>query len=190
MPGGGLVDVCVGTGPQRGADNTEAAYLARPATGLEFDDRGGSMALWFMVRHCAQQRFVDTACDQYELRSTFVCFSLPRATATGQSFPCILPPPPRACHLKRAWVLGRWNVSGSAGGSRWRRRCPRCSLLGSELGVRRAAAVESSTLVARGAGEDVSGGLLFESADLSMLGGWYNNVPCSAVTFSKDTSAG
>ena len=44
----GLVDVCAGTGPQRGANNTARAYINRPAVS-GFDDRGGSMALWFAV---------------------------------------------------------------------------------------------------------------------------------------------
>lgn len=44
----GLIDVCTGTGPQRGIDNTARAYLGRAAVS-GFDDRGGSMALWFAV---------------------------------------------------------------------------------------------------------------------------------------------
>jgi rhamnogalacturonyl hydrolase YesR len=44
----GLVDVCAGTGPQRGEHNTAHAYINRPAVS-GFDDRGGSMALWFAV---------------------------------------------------------------------------------------------------------------------------------------------
>jgi unsaturated rhamnogalacturonyl hydrolase len=41
---GGLVDVCAGTGPQRGADNTARAYINRPAES-GFDDRGASLLL-------------------------------------------------------------------------------------------------------------------------------------------------
>ena len=41
---GGLVDVCVGTGPQASARD----YLDRPAAS-GFDDRGGAMAMWFAL---------------------------------------------------------------------------------------------------------------------------------------------